>query len=83
MSLKVFARRVGNRPNEIPLSQWLIQDKEYTVTAICQSKMTGDMYYKLEEIQPPPPYGGYNVSRFEINLDSILSTVELDIIEVL
>ena len=80
--LKVFARFVNNKPNEIPLSQWLIQDKEYTVIAICQSKMTGDMYYKLEEVSPPAPYGGYNISRFEMNLDSVLQTVELDIIQI-
>ena len=81
--LKCYARRVGGKPNEIPNNQWLIKDKEYTIIAICQSKTTGDMYYKLEEVQPPAPYGGYNIDRFEVDWSSVLELVELDVIEVL
>jgi len=64
--LTVVARKIGGKPNDIPNSQWLVKDKEYTLIKLCRSKFTGDLYYKLAEIQPPPPYGGYRADRFEL-----------------
>ena len=65
-SLDVVAEDISNKPNEIPQSQWLVKGRGYTAVALCKSMITGDMYFKLEEVQPPPPYMGYKIERFEI-----------------
>jgi hypothetical protein len=76
----------SSKPNEIPSSQWVVKDTEYTLIALCKSKMTGDLYYKLEEIQPPLPYGGYRSSRFALmvpDLEADFIEIELEVEEIL
>lgn len=68
--MEVICIDASNKPNDIPNSQWVKKDTLYTALSICKSKITGDTYFKLKEIHPPPPYGGYNTQRFGIVVSS-------------
>jgi len=43
---------------------------------MCISKLTGDKYFVLNEIQPESPYGGYNIKRFSIPSEDIEELVK-------
>lgn len=84
--LTVICIDSSSKPNEIPNNQWIIKDEKYTLAALCRSKMTGEIYYRLEEIQPPAPYGGYRSSRFAIIVPEStekLVEIELEVEEIL
>jgi hypothetical protein len=60
-----------NKPNEIPNSNWLIEKQKYTVVKLLRNKLTKEYYYKLEEVSPPSPYGGYKITRFAIPIEEL------------
>lgn len=66
-----------NKPNEISSKHWIKKNETYTIIKLCISKLTGDQYFVLEEVQPDNPlYGGYNIKRFGIIVDDILEFVK-------
>jgi hypothetical protein len=74
-----------HRPNEISSTQWIKKGNKYTVVKMCTSKLTGDKYFVLEEVQPPQPWGGYNIKRFGIDvndLEELVKTNELQLEEI-
>jgi hypothetical protein len=79
---KVICIDASCRPQEIPISCWLIEGQEYTVLRISRNKITNEDYFILQEVQPTPPYGGYKVDRFVLpNPDSLDAQYELQAIE--
>jgi hypothetical protein len=61
---KVICVDASFKPQEIPISCWLVEGQEYTVLNVRKNKITNEDYFILKEIQPTPPYGGYKVDRF-------------------
>ena len=64
----VEAVDISNRPNDVPISLWIVKYKHYTVIEVLKD-MNGVEYYKLEEIpleQANTLYKGFAASRFRI-----------------
>lgn len=67
MEFKVIAVDVQNRPNEIPISKWLVKDEAYTVYQMdymnIQNRILG---FKIEEIDLSGyfPYQYFSACRF-------------------
>ena len=75
----------SNKPNDITNKNWVVKNNKYTVVKMCNSKLTGDKYFVLEEIQPESPYGGYNINRFGVDindLEELVKEKELELEEV-
>jgi hypothetical protein len=66
------------KPNDISNKNWVKKNEKYTVVKMCISKLTGDKYFVLNEIQPESPYGGYNIKRFGIAPEDIEQLVKKD-----
>lgn len=80
---KVVCINDANRPPDIPTSNWIQKDKEYTVLRVGRNKLTNEEYFILQEVQPTPPYGGYKVERFKLpHPQSIESQYEKQALEV-
>jgi len=82
---KVICTDDTHRPNEISSTQWIKKGEKYTVVKMCISKLSNDKYFILEEVQPPAPWGGYNVKRFSIapeDIDELIKEKELELQEV-
>ena len=75
--MKIIALNTENRPNEISSKNWIVKNKEYTVIALLKSVITGEQFYKLKEVQPDSPYGGYKVNRFAIPIEELSRLCEL------
>lgn len=73
---KVICIDDTHRPNEISINNWVKKNEKYTVVKMCISKLTNDRYFVLEEVQPPAPWGGYNIKRFSIAPEDIEELVE-------
>lgn len=77
----------ANKPNDIPTSQWLIKDKEYTVIAVCNLRIQpGVLGFKLAEVNLDGcfPYLFYASTRFGIakaELDRMVKEGIVQIIE--
>lgn len=56
----------SNRPPDIPNTNWIKKDVEYTVLRVGMNKLTQEEYFVLQEVQPTPPYGGYKINRFRL-----------------
>ena len=56
----------SNRPPDIPSTNWIKKDVEYTVLRVGMNKLTQEEYFVLQEVQPTPPYGGYKINRFRL-----------------
>jgi hypothetical protein len=60
------------RPNEISLTNWIVEGQKYTVIKMVNSKLTGDKFFVLNEISTGNPlYGGYNINRFGIDINDL------------
>ena len=82
---KVICIDDTHRPNEISSTQWIKKGEKYTVVKMCISKLTGDKYFVLNEVQTPQPWGGYNIKRFSIapeDIEEFVKTNELQLEEV-
>jgi hypothetical protein len=82
---KVICTDDTHRPNEISSTQWIKKGEKYTVVKMCTSKLSNDKYFILEEVQPPAPWGGYNIKRFGIapeDIDELIKEKELELQEV-
>jgi hypothetical protein len=82
---KVICTDDTHRPNEISSTQWIKKGEKYTVVKMCISKLSNDKYFVLEEVQPPAPWGGYNIKRFGIapeDIEELVETNELELEEV-
>lgn len=78
----VIAERVDSRPNEIPISKWLVKGHEYTVLeAIKCNPQGGILGYKLAEIDLTgcEPYLYFAANRFRIPVPD--KTIEEEIEE--
>lgn len=64
--IKVICIDDSNRPPDVPLTNWIKKEQEYTVVRVGMNKLTQDEYFVLQEIHPTPPYGGYKVNRFRL-----------------
>jgi hypothetical protein len=73
---KVICIDDTHRPNEISSTQWIKKGEKYTVVKMCISKLSNDKYFILEEVQPPAPWGGYNIKRFGIAPEDIEELVK-------
>lgn len=69
--MKVICIDDSFRPNEISSTQWIKKGEKYTVVKMCISKLTNDKYFVLEEVQPPAPWGGYNIKRFGVDINDL------------
>ena len=76
--MKVICTDDTHRPNEISSTQWIKKGEKYTVVKMCISKLSNDKYFVLEEVQPPAPWGGYNIKRFGIAPEDIEELIEKD-----
>lgn len=59
----------SERPNDIPLSQWVVKDREYTVIGVFKMNMQNCILgYELAEINLNgcAPYKYYAASRFRV-----------------
>jgi len=82
---KVICTDDTHRPNEISIKNWVVKGQTYTVVKMCISKLSNDKYFILEEVQPPAPWGGYNIKRFGIapeDIEEFVKTNELQLEEV-
>ena len=82
---KVICTDDTHRPNEISSTQWIKKGEKYTVVKMCISKLSNDKYFVLEEVQPPAPWGGYNIKRFGIapeDIEELVKEKELELEEV-
>jgi len=82
---KVICIDDTHRPNEISSTQWIKKGEKYTVVKMCISKLSNDKYFVLEEVQPPAPWGGYNIKRFGIapeDIEELVKEKELELQEV-
>jgi hypothetical protein len=74
---KVICIDASCRPQEVPTSCWLVEGQEYTALRVGVNKISHEEYFILEEVQPTPPYGGYNVRRFKLpHLEAIEAQYE-------
>ncbi len=67
--MKVKCINSKNKPNKIPLSQWLVEDQFYTVVRVINMGIQANTYgYELEEINLNGcfPYEYYNANRFAV-----------------
>jgi hypothetical protein len=67
--VKVKCINSKNKPNKIPLSQWLVEDQFYTVVRVINMGIQANTYgYELEEINLNGcfPYEYYNANRFAV-----------------
>ena len=63
---KVICIDASYKPQEIPVSCWLVEGQEYTVLRVGVNKITHEKYFVLQEVQSTPPYGGFKVNRFKL-----------------
>ncbi len=77
---EVIALHIENRPNEVPLSKWLVKDRKYTVIDVVKCNVQGGVLgFKLEEIDLSgcAPYLYFAAWRFGIPIpDEVLEEVE-------
>ena len=67
--MKVECINSSSRPNDIPLSQWVIKGNEYTVIGVWKMNMQGGILgFELAEINLNgcAPYKYYAADRFKI-----------------
>jgi hypothetical protein len=69
------------KPNDISIKNWVIKGNTYTVIKMCVSKLTGDKYFVLNEIQPESPYGGYNIKRFGVDINDLEQKIKEEELE--
>ena len=66
--LKVVCINDQNKPDKIPLTEWIVQGNVYTVKQIVQlALMNNQLGFELEEVSISPnsfPYEYYSASRF-------------------
>ncbi len=66
--LKVVCINAQNKPDKIPLTEWLIQGEIYTVRKVVNmALMNNQVGFELEEVSLSPdsfPYEYYSASRF-------------------
>jgi hypothetical protein len=82
---KVICIDDSAKPNDISNKNWVIKGNTYSVVKMCISKITGDKYFVLREVQPDLPYGGYNVRRFGISpedIEEMIKEKELELEEI-
>lgn len=80
--MKVVCIDASDRPQEIPISCWLVEGQEYTVLKVGKNKITNEDYFILQEVQPTLPYGGYKVDRFILpHQDGLEAQYELQAIK--
>ena len=64
---KVICINDKNRPNKIPLSEWVVQGNVYTVRKVVPLALGNQLGFELEEVSLSPdsfPYEYYSASRF-------------------
>ena len=80
MNVKVTCVNNSNKPSRIPLNEWLIEGKEYTVTDIKKMGLTPNTTgYLLKEVQLSEksfPYELYNSNRFQLVTEEVLENIE-------
>jgi hypothetical protein len=67
--MKVECIDASNRPNDIPISQWVVKGNEYTVTGVWKMNMQGGILgFELAEINLAgcAPYKYYASDRFRV-----------------
>jgi hypothetical protein len=76
---KVICTDDSMKPNDISNKNWIKKGQTYTVVKMCISKLTGDKYFVLNEVQPDNKlYGGFNIKRFGIAPEDIEELIEKD-----
>ena len=92
--MKVICINDSDRPNEIPVSKWVVKDKIYTIDKVMRMNMqNGLLGFSLKEIDLSGcfPYLYFSANRFrpavsidDINLEEMIenSKEELEIMEV-
>jgi len=80
VNVKVTCVNNSNKPSRIPLNEWLIEGKEYTVTDIKKMGLTPNTTgYLLKEVQLSEksfPYELYNSNRFQLVTEEVLENIE-------
>ncbi len=82
----VIAENVSNRPNEIPISKWLVKNQKYTVLEVVKCKMQGGLLgFKLEEIDLSGcfPYLFFAANRFRLPKEDEVEVEELQFEEMI
>ncbi len=82
---KVICIDDSMKPNDVSSKNWIKKGEKYTVVKMCISKITNDKYFVLEEVKPDPPYGGYHIRRFGVDvndLEELVKEKELELEEV-
>jgi hypothetical protein len=80
--MKVVCIDASCKPEEIPISSWLIEGQEYTVLRVGVNKLTHEEFLILQEVNSTPPYGGFKVNRFRIpHPDAVDAQLEVQVLE--
>lgn len=85
MNVKCVAVDVLNRPNEVPLSRWIIKGKEYTIIELnymnTQNRILG---VKLAEINNDDllPWSHFRLTRFGFEKHDLEKLLNIKISEV-
>ena len=73
-SIPVICINANNKPNEIPISQWLVKDKQYTIKEFCihnlQNRVIGVKLWELN-IDNCFPYSSFALTRFGIPTEQL------------
>jgi hypothetical protein len=72
--MKVVCIDDTHRPNEVQLKNWIKKGQEYTAVKLYRNPLSGDQFFKLEEVQPDPPYAGYRIQRFSFDVQEFIET---------
>lgn len=66
-----------NKPNEIKQINWVKKGQKYTIIATAKMIITGELGFKLAEIDTEcPEYPYYKANRFAINQDDLWKLTE-------
>ena len=69
-----------NRPNEIPVEKWVVEDHQYTIDHVFFHPMQGIQGVTIREItldESCYPYTTFKLSRFGIRKDDLQEFIEL------
>jgi hypothetical protein len=83
-SLEVICLDNSNRPNEIPISRWLIKDNPYTIIKLVKMNQQNGIYgVKLAELNNDDlyPWTYFRLDRFGLSLEFLLNKVKEEELE--
>jgi hypothetical protein len=70
--MKVICINDKYKPESISNPHWIKKDEVYTVVKMIKNKLSNELFFVLEEIEPDDKlYGGYKATRFSLTPEEI------------